>query len=538
MIKTQPPTVIDLLTKTQPSTTPHPFPDLEPLETSTVPTFTELLEKYNASKSPPEASWNRLISDESSDPFAVYQKNLAGVAPKPVRWLWQDRLPLAGITLLDGDRGCGKSLLALQLAAHVSSGMPMPDGTPTIQGGVVIVTPQTDASTTQIQLLTTLGADLSRVEILSFIQAPNPEHPTSSHRPFSLPEDMGYLLDAIERVDARLVIFDPFISLLSHQHRWTDQRLHRLLSNLNQRLIEHNVACLISRNCPARGGHARPSVLERSERFLTIAPSRMLLAHDPMQPDRLLLTHAPSLHTVLTPTPTLTLHIQPLPKNSDLPHITFHGHHCLTFHDLLDNRPDVLRRRLLAQQLLGIITSAPSPLHVSTLYAQFPQNSPFQIHRSLSDLLRTEQIERPTRGFYTKPPTNPTLMPPNKTATTTSSPTNLSQVAAITSSTFPTENLNESAAITLDVPSTKLVNETATITSSTFLAKNLNESAAITSDQLVAKNLNESATITSNPSPVNNPKKTATITLKPTATKTSRLEPSRHKGHKHTKKRR
>jgi hypothetical protein len=63
----------------------------------------------------------------------------------------------------------------------------MPDGTPTIQGGVVIISPHTDATTTQLQLLTALGADLSRIKIISFIRESAPEFHTGGHRPFSLP---------------------------------------------------------------------------------------------------------------------------------------------------------------------------------------------------------------------------------------------------------------------------------------------------------------------------------------------------------------
>src|SRR5436190_13837797 len=144
----------EILTQAQQLTNTHPFPNPDPLATSTVPTFKELLEEYNASLSKPEIAWSRLISDEIADPFAIYQNNLANAKPQPVRWLWRKRLPLAGITLLDGDHGCGKTLLALQIAACVSSGSPMPDGTSTIQGGVVIIAPHTDATTTQLQILT------------------------------------------------------------------------------------------------------------------------------------------------------------------------------------------------------------------------------------------------------------------------------------------------------------------------------------------------------------------------------------------------
>jgi hypothetical protein len=151
--------------------------------------------------------------DKLSVPFSIYLQNLANATPQPVRWLWQERLPLAGITLLDGDHDCGKSLLALEIAARVSSGSPMPDGTPTIQGGVVIISsPKTDATTTQFQRLTALGADLSRIRILSYVPESVPAPDTGGFRPFSLPEDFPHLFAAIEEVDARLVIFDPFMT--------------------------------------------------------------------------------------------------------------------------------------------------------------------------------------------------------------------------------------------------------------------------------------------------------------------------------------
>src|SRR6188768_1657411 len=49
------------------------------------------------------------------------------LAPQKVRWLWPDRIPLGRITLLVSDPGLGKSLLALDVAARVSTGAPWPD---------------------------------------------------------------------------------------------------------------------------------------------------------------------------------------------------------------------------------------------------------------------------------------------------------------------------------------------------------------------------------------------------------------------------
>src|SRR5207245_411947 len=52
---------------------------------------------------------------------------LSEVERQEVHWLWEKRLPLGKITILDGDPDMGKSLLAIHLAACVSTGSPMPD---------------------------------------------------------------------------------------------------------------------------------------------------------------------------------------------------------------------------------------------------------------------------------------------------------------------------------------------------------------------------------------------------------------------------
>ena len=52
---------------------------------------------------------------------------LNDVQPTTLRWLWPGRIPLGYITLLVGDPGAGKSLVALDIAARVSRGAPWPD---------------------------------------------------------------------------------------------------------------------------------------------------------------------------------------------------------------------------------------------------------------------------------------------------------------------------------------------------------------------------------------------------------------------------
>src|SRR5574338_774934 len=50
------------------------------------------------------------------------------IAPTRVNWLWKPYLARGKLCILDGDPGTGKSFLAIDLAARLSRGGPLPDG--------------------------------------------------------------------------------------------------------------------------------------------------------------------------------------------------------------------------------------------------------------------------------------------------------------------------------------------------------------------------------------------------------------------------
>ena len=51
---------------------------------------------------------------------------LSDVVEESVEWLWQGRIPLGKLTVIEGDPGTGKSALTTDLAARVSTGREMP----------------------------------------------------------------------------------------------------------------------------------------------------------------------------------------------------------------------------------------------------------------------------------------------------------------------------------------------------------------------------------------------------------------------------
>src|SRR5262245_24706655 len=85
------------------------------------------------------------------------------LAARSLDWLWPDRLAFGKLAMLDGDPGLGKSLLALDLCARLSTGRPLPDGTP-CPGPVssIIVNGEDGAEDTIRPRLQALGADPAR----------------------------------------------------------------------------------------------------------------------------------------------------------------------------------------------------------------------------------------------------------------------------------------------------------------------------------------------------------------------------------------
>lgn len=135
----------------------------------------------------------------------------ADVRPERLRWLWRGRIPLGKLTMVDGLPGMGKSLWTVDLAARVSRGDEMPDGTrPDFTGpaGSVLFCVEDGLSDTVRPRLNAAGADVRRVVFPIEIEEPGetPRLPTIN--------DVRTIGEMIEEVGAKLVVFDPFFAYL------------------------------------------------------------------------------------------------------------------------------------------------------------------------------------------------------------------------------------------------------------------------------------------------------------------------------------
>jgi RecA-family ATPase len=156
---------------------------------------------------------------------------LSEVETQQVCWLWSGRIPLGKLVILDGDPGLGKSMLTLDIAARVTTGRPMPDGTPSVQGGVVLVAPEDGAGDTLKPRLDAAKGDPAQVLLLNTVKHKGLETDEIYERTFTLPGDLAVLEEAIHRVKAVLVILDPLMAVPGPDiNSFRDQDVRRALT--------------------------------------------------------------------------------------------------------------------------------------------------------------------------------------------------------------------------------------------------------------------------------------------------------------------
>ncbi len=149
-----------------------------------------------------------LLKVEESTEAVVLR--LADVAGGGLGWLWPGRIPMGKLTMLVGDPGLGKSLIALDVAARVTRGLPWPDAADSgnaPQGRVVLMSAEDEASDTIRPRLEALGGDPKMMAVLQTLRRPGKR---LSARIFSLARDLAPIAESIcQRGDVKLFIIDP-----------------------------------------------------------------------------------------------------------------------------------------------------------------------------------------------------------------------------------------------------------------------------------------------------------------------------------------
>src|SRR5215208_965880 len=163
---------------------------------------------------------------------------LSEVQAESVEWLWERRIPLGKITVLDGDPGLGKSVLTTDLAARLTTGRAMPYGFQKREpAGVVILSAEDGAGDTIRPRFDAASGDPEKVVLLG------------TEELLGIPEDLGTIERAIKQVDAELVIIDPIMAFMGEEvNPNSDKEVRRALTPVKQLAERLGVAVLIVRH--------------------------------------------------------------------------------------------------------------------------------------------------------------------------------------------------------------------------------------------------------------------------------------------------
>ena len=230
-------------------------------------TLTEGLEKVLRKVQDPKTALSTLVHEVEQaaelaraydGPAGALVRRLSDVQAEPLRWLWPGRVPVGKLTLLAGDPGLGKSLIALDIAARVTTGSSWPDtpGERQEPGGVVLLTAEDDLADTVRPRLDVACADCARIVALETVTDTHSDG-TTKRRAFNLTADIERLEDALNQVPGvRLVIIDPLASYMGPVDSHHNAEVRAVLSPLADLAQRRRVAVLAITHLRKTGGKA------------------------------------------------------------------------------------------------------------------------------------------------------------------------------------------------------------------------------------------------------------------------------------------
>jgi hypothetical protein len=216
-------------------------------------------------------------------------KRASEIEPEKVKWIWPGVIASGRITGLVGYPGLGKSQVAIDLAATVSTGRPWPGGVPNgSAGSVIILSAEDDAGDTIVPRLIAAGADLAAVHFVKVVKAND-----GAERAFSLADDLGRLETEQDLQQVRLLIVDPIAAYLGgksdrvNRNRGADVRT--LQDSLTAFAGRHDLGVLAISHLNKMGGAKAITRVMGSQDWVAVPRAVYLVTEEVGTPRRLFL---------------------------------------------------------------------------------------------------------------------------------------------------------------------------------------------------------------------------------------------------------
>jgi archaellum biogenesis ATPase FlaH len=226
---------------------------------------------------------------------------MSSVDAREVNWLWKPWIPLGKITVMDGDPGLGKSQILIDLAARLSTHGVMPDGYQGPIGTSIILSAEDDKHDTIRPRLDAAQADLSKVIIIDEMRTAN------SRRPIALPQDLMPIFSIVKKLQAKLLIIDPFMAYLEGLDAVKDQEVRKALHRFKSMAEHTQCAMILLRHLNKAGGAKAIYRGGGSIGIIGAARVGLLVAQDPEQSEQGILACSKSNVAIKPPALTFTL---------------------------------------------------------------------------------------------------------------------------------------------------------------------------------------------------------------------------------------
>jgi putative DNA primase/helicase len=220
------------------------------------------------------------------------------VVLEPLEWLWPGRILFGKLTMFDGDGGIGKSTIMLDLAARLSRGLPLPDGTQHPPCGSLLLMAEDGAGDTILPRLKNHDAALERIGLLQTIT----DMEDGMERMPVLPDDLQQIEDMIDAIAARFVVLDPILSYIGDNvNEYRDKEVRRALMPLIALAQRRGIALVCLRHVTkTTTGNAKHRG-NASVAFTNLARSVLFAASDPDRPEASILAQSKTNLGSMTP---------------------------------------------------------------------------------------------------------------------------------------------------------------------------------------------------------------------------------------------
>ena len=213
-------------------------------------------------------------------------RRLHEVELEQVRYLWHGRIPYGKITVICGNPGDGKSVLTIDIAARLTTGNTMPDGTGGPTGSAVFIIGEDGVADTFKPRFLRAGGDDTRVIVVD--SAVNSK---GERIHLKLDQHLEVIRAAINQMNDpnTLMVVDPLNAYLGRADGQKDQDLRAVLSPLSK-IAEETGACILVVNHLLRSVTGRAiNKVGNSTGLVGAARATFLVGRDPQDDDRRIL---------------------------------------------------------------------------------------------------------------------------------------------------------------------------------------------------------------------------------------------------------